>query len=136
MKILFVELANYYPIKIAKWLENAFRRFESVYRHENRAKRRNASTKFRKTSESKKAEKIFSDRRVTPLRSVIPRRASRERAPVGLRRECEPALVLCTSLVASALSQPRQKAPTRVPFVLSHNYDLDDGVCRSSDYMI
>ena len=36
MKISFVELANYYPIKIAKWLENAFRRFESVYRPENR----------------------------------------------------------------------------------------------------
>ena len=30
MKISFVELENYYPIKIAKWLENAFRRFESV----------------------------------------------------------------------------------------------------------
>jgi hypothetical protein len=23
-----------------------------------------------------------------------------------------------------------------VPFLLSHNYDLDDGVCRSSDNMI
>ena len=34
MKISFVELENYYPIKIAKWLENAFRRFESVYRPE------------------------------------------------------------------------------------------------------
>ena len=32
MKISFVELENYYPIKIAKWLENAFRWFESVYR--------------------------------------------------------------------------------------------------------
>ena len=30
MKISFVELENYYPIQIAKWLENAFRRFESV----------------------------------------------------------------------------------------------------------
>ena len=30
MKISFVELENYYPIKIAKWLENAFRWFESV----------------------------------------------------------------------------------------------------------
>ena len=28
MKISFVELANYYSIKIAKWLENTFRRFE------------------------------------------------------------------------------------------------------------
>lgn len=35
MNISFVELANYYPIKIAKWLENAFRRFESGYRPEN-----------------------------------------------------------------------------------------------------
>ena len=34
MKISFVELENYYPIKIAKWLENAFLRFESVYRPE------------------------------------------------------------------------------------------------------
>jgi len=34
MKISFVELENYYPIKIAKWLENAFRRFESVCRPE------------------------------------------------------------------------------------------------------
>ena len=56
---------------------------------------------------------------VTPLRSVIPRRASRERALVGLRRECEPALVLRTSLVASVLSQPRQEAPEWVPFVLA-----------------
>ncbi len=34
MKISFVELENYYPIKIAKWLENVFRWFESVYRPE------------------------------------------------------------------------------------------------------
>ena len=34
MKISFVELENYYPIKIAKWLENAFRWFESVCRPE------------------------------------------------------------------------------------------------------
>ena len=34
MKISFVELENYYPIRIAIWLENAFRRFESVYRPE------------------------------------------------------------------------------------------------------
>ena len=34
--------------------KNAFHWFESVYRPENRAKRRNASTKFRKTSESEK----------------------------------------------------------------------------------
>ena len=34
MKISFVELENYYPIKIAKWLENTFRRFESVYKPE------------------------------------------------------------------------------------------------------
>ena len=34
MKISFVELANYHLIKVAKWLENAFRRFESGYRGE------------------------------------------------------------------------------------------------------
>ena len=38
MMISFVELANYYPIKIAKWLENAFCRFESVYRPEKMRK--------------------------------------------------------------------------------------------------
>ena len=34
MKIPFVELENYPLIIIAKWLENAFRRFESGYRPE------------------------------------------------------------------------------------------------------
>ena len=48
MKISFVELENYYPIKIAKWLENAFRRFESVYRPEMMRKARKCIYKISK----------------------------------------------------------------------------------------
>ena len=34
-------------------------------------------------------------------------------------------------------AQPTEKGmPMAYPFLLSHNYDLDDGVCRSSDNMI
>ena len=59
MKISFVELENYYPIKIAKWLENAFRRFESVNRRENSAKRGNASTKFRFLASQSRRRRVW-----------------------------------------------------------------------------
>ena len=57
MKISFVELENYYPIQIAKWLENTFRRFESVYRPEMMREQSSARKCIYKISKNFRVEK-------------------------------------------------------------------------------
>ena len=117
MKISFVELENYYPIKIAKWLENAFRRFESVEGPEMMRKARKCiykiSKNFRveKSGEITVGSRVFAfgeDSRALRLVSKLPdlRAANADLHSVPLAAQ---------NRTSPSLPQPIQKAPLRVP---------------------
>ena len=134
MKISFVELENYYPIKIAKWLENAFRWFESVYRSEKmreRSSARKCICKIPKNFRVEKSEEISQNLRFSiPLAGYsrvarrFPRPAPCKRACRSSGGECEPTHLLCKCL-ANLVSQPAEKPPRRVAFLLWCVSDLD-----------